>query len=74
MGLHGKGIFGCSSANQKGAIRNQCPKCGQWWVKGSYNRHNPDGDCPLACPKCDSLNYGQNLIGKCPDCGYDLLQ
>lgn len=72
MGLHGVGIFGCSSANQKGAKRHQCPKCGQWWVEGSHNGHNLGG-CPLACPECGKLNWGKKLIGQCPDCGYDLL-
>ena len=74
MGGHGKGIFGMSSANIKGAERQKCNKCGQWWVKGSHNPHNPDGDCPSECPKCGGLNWGKEEIAKCPDCGYDLLE
>lgn len=40
MRLHGAGIWGCSSANRKGAKRIKCPVCGEWFVKGSRNRHN----------------------------------
>jgi len=70
---HGEGIFGMSSANIKGAKRHKCDKCGEWWVEGSHNSHNLGG-CPYECPKCGKLNWGRDEIGKCPDCGYDILE
>jgi len=72
MRLHGAGIFGISAANQKGAERHKCPDCGEWWVKGSHNNHNPDGECPNKCPKCKGVNFPPG-VWVCPDCGYDPL-
>jgi len=71
---HGEGIFGMSAANIKGSERCKCEKCGKTWVKGSHNKHNPNGDCPYECPKCGGLNWARDEIAKCPDCGHDLLE
>ena len=75
MGLHGKGVFGFSSANVKGNRRRKCPHCGKIFVIGSSNLHRTDekGEihCPNVCPKCYSKNWDW-LLG-CRDCGYELI-
>ena len=62
MGLHGRGVFGFSSANCEGAKRIKCPNCKAIFYWGSHNRHTfyPE-DNTVYCPennKIQSLHKG----------------
>jgi hypothetical protein len=44
VGLHGKGVFGISPANQKGHKRGKCSVCGKVYVIGGRDPHNLNSD------------------------------
>ena len=46
MGLHGSGVWGLSPANQKGAIRKKCKRCGKWYYPESWSAWRHDSCKP----------------------------
>jgi len=47
MGLHGKGIWGYSKANQEGSHWRKCKRCGRKFYYENYNKKD------LICKNCD---------------------
>jgi len=77
MSLHGKGIFGQSPASIKGSQRVTCPHCEKVFVPTSpasgHMLVNGKVICPKHCSQCGGLNWSRDVIGQCPDCGYDCI-